>query len=69
MASGLAATMIEAPLHLQRSLAIPQNHYQACNKAGTPTGGNAAGNIENIYDLSGANISPTPLPEGLRLVA
>jgi iron transport multicopper oxidase len=64
MASGLAATMIEAPLDLQWSLTIPRDHYQACNEAGTPTGGNAAGNTEDIHDLSGAIMSPEPLPEG-----
>ncbi|KAL3445463.1 Cupredoxin [Aspergillus insuetus] len=58
------STMVEAPLDLQQSLAIPQDHYQACNEAGTPKGENAAGNTENIQDHSGVNTSPEPLPEG-----
>jgi iron transport multicopper oxidase len=64
MASGLAATMIEAPLDLQRTLAIPRNHYRARYGTRTPTEGNAAGRNENLYDLFRANISPEPLPDG-----
>lgn len=29
-----------------------------------PTAGNAAGNTENFFDLTGANVSPGPLPDG-----
>lgn len=62
--SGLVATMIEAPLELQQRLTIPQNHWDVCAAAGTPTKGNAAGNTENLLDLTGANKSPEPLPAG-----
>ncbi|KAK8211353.1 hypothetical protein M8818_003320 [Zalaria obscura] len=64
MDSGLVATMIEAPLELQKTLTIPQNHFDVCKAAGVPTTGNAAGNTEDLLDLSGENKSPAPLPAG-----
>jgi iron transport multicopper oxidase len=62
--SGLIATMIEAPLELQKTLTIPADHYAACEAAGTPHAGNAAGNTVNLLDLTGQNAPPDPLPEG-----
>lgn len=62
--SGLTATMIEAPLELQASLVIPQDHIDACNIDGTPVKGNAAGNTVNLLDLTGENSPPAPLPDG-----
>ncbi|KAL2845749.1 Cupredoxin [Aspergillus pseudodeflectus] len=53
MASGLAATMIEAPLDLQRTLAIPRNHYQACYGTRTPTEGNAAEPLPDGFTVRG----------------
>lgn len=64
LASGLAAAMVEAPLELQKSLTIPEDHYQACRDMGTPTAGNAAGNTADALDLKGENKSPAPLPAG-----
>lgn len=64
MSSGLVATMIEAPLELQQSLVIPQNHYDVCKVSDTPTAGNAAGDTVDLYDLSGENRSVGPLPAG-----
>ncbi|GFF43313.1 iron transport multicopper oxidase FET3 [Aspergillus udagawae] len=64
MDSGLAATFIEAPLELQKTLKIPEDHYQVCEASGTLTAGNAAGNTEDLYDLTGQNASPAPLPAG-----
>lgn len=61
---GLVATMIEAPLQLQKNLTIPDDHWAVCNSLGIPTGGNAAGNTEDFLDLTGANVSPPPLPAG-----
>lgn len=61
---GLVATMIEAPLELQKSLTIPQNHLDACAAGKVPIAGNAAGNTINVLDLSGANEAPKPLPAG-----
>lgn len=56
--------MIEAPEELQKSLVIPQEHLQVCQKQRLPTSGNAAGNTKDLLDLTGANISPAPLPAG-----
>jgi len=64
LASGLAVTFVEAPLELQRTLKIPEDHYQACRDSGTPTQGNAAGNTIDFMDLKGENNSPAPLPGG-----
>ncbi|KAG9242235.1 Cupredoxin [Calycina marina] len=61
---GLVATMIEAPLELQKSLVIPQDHYDSCIAGDVLHAGNAAGNIEDFLDLSGANAQPGPLPAG-----
>ncbi|KAL8969012.1 MAG: hypothetical protein Q9197_004570 [Variospora fuerteventurae] len=79
VASGLVATMIEAPLELQQqlslaqspyaspnasALAIPTSHVQACTQQGIPIAGNAAGNTEDLSNLNGENIPPAPLPAG-----
>lgn len=58
------ATFVEAPLDLQKTLQIPKGHYDACNLAGVPTAGNAAGNTVNFLDLKGQNVPPDPLPAG-----
>ncbi|KAL8916107.1 MAG: hypothetical protein Q9208_008703 [Pyrenodesmia sp. 3 TL-2023] len=77
--SGLVATMVEAPLELQRSLsfaqspyassnssalAIPASHIEACTSQGLPLAGNAAGNTEDFLNLEGENLPPAPLPAG-----
>ncbi|KAI9162801.1 Iron transport multicopper oxidase fetC [Paramyrothecium foliicola] len=64
VASGLTATFVEAPVELQRTLKIPQNHLDACKAGGVPVSGNAAGNDEDLLDLSGQNSPPARLPEG-----
>lgn len=64
LASGLAATMIEAPLELQETQSIPQDHLEVCRAIGTPSEGNAAGNTVDLFDLKGQNASPAPLPAG-----
>lgn len=66
VASGLSATMVEAPLDLQQSLSIPANHFDACSAASppVPTVGNAAGNTENLLDLTGEPAPPPRLPDG-----
>ena len=65
MRSGLAATMIEAPLEVQKQgLQIGQDFLDLCKASGIPTEGNAAGNTMNLMDLTGANVQPGPLPEG-----
>ena len=63
---GLIATMIEAPLELQKTLTVPQNHYDACAAASppAPSVGNAAARTTDLLNLEGANVSPAPLPGG-----
>ncbi len=56
--------MIEAPEELQKSLVIPEDHLKVCRDQGVPTRGNAAGNEKDLLDLTGANVSPAPLPAG-----
>ena len=85
MASGLIATMVEAPLALQDVLTlpsaatqtpvttsalaapktvVPQSFLQVCALQGVPVRGNAAGNADNWFDLTGENAAPPPLPDG-----
>lgn len=61
---GLIATMVEAPLELQKSLVIPQSHFDTCAAGKIPYAGNAAGNTKDFLDLTGANVQPAPLPAG-----
>lgn len=63
MDQGLVATMIEAPSALQ-GLQVPEDHLRACRSAGRPISGNAAGNSENVFDLTGQPKPPRPLPDG-----
>ncbi|MCJ1369264.1 hypothetical protein MMC20_000474 [Loxospora ochrophaea] len=56
--------MIEAPTSLQQTMTIPRDHLQACKDNNQPTTGNAAGNTVDLFDLTGANVSPKPLPAG-----
>lgn len=64
MVSGLVATLIEAPLELQKTLTIPDGHLKACQAQGMPTTGNAAGNSKDWFDLTGENQAVAPLPAG-----
>jgi iron transport multicopper oxidase len=64
MDQGLVATMIEAPLDLQKTIVVPQGHLDACAAGGMAQTGNAAGNTENYLDLTGQNVAPGPLPDG-----
>lgn len=58
---GLSATIIEAPQEL-KGLPIPSDHLAVCQAQGIPTAGNAAGNMNNYSDLTGANVDP-PFPD------
>ncbi|KAL5621752.1 hypothetical protein BROUX41_006652 [Berkeleyomyces rouxiae] len=53
---GGTATFVTAPLELQKSLVVPKDHFDVCacgfNK------GNAAGNVVDPLDLTGANDTP-----------
>jgi iron transport multicopper oxidase len=66
MDQGLVATIVEAPEALRHKLQgkVPDNHIEACQAAGVPTRGNAAGNEKDVLDLKGENAPPPPLPEG-----
>jgi iron transport multicopper oxidase len=64
MDQGLIATFIEAPLEMQKSLVIPDDHQALCRAKNTPMLGNAAGNTKDLFDLSGQNHPPKPLPGG-----
>jgi iron transport multicopper oxidase len=64
MISGLAATLIEDPLALQKDLKIPDDHMAACKAGNVLTSGNAAGNLTDPLDLTGANVPPGRLPAG-----
>ncbi|KAH6889659.1 Cupredoxin [Thelonectria olida] len=64
VASGLIATFIEAPLELQSTIKLPENHLEACMSGNVPSKGNAAGNTGDFLDLSGENKPPPPLPAG-----
>ena len=64
--SGLVATMVEAPLELQKRLTVPKEHYAACATSNPPipTVGNAAARTSDLLNVDGANVSPPPLPTG-----
>jgi iron transport multicopper oxidase len=64
MDQGLIATFVEAPLEMQKSLVIPDDHKALCAGSGVPMVGNAAGNTKDVFDLSGQNHPPAPLPAG-----
>lgn len=66
VASGLSATLVEAPLALQQQLGgkIPADHLKACEDGNVPTKGNAAGNTVDYLDLRGENRPPGTLPAG-----
>lgn len=61
---GLIATLIEAPLDLQKELTIPHDHIDACTSRNILVAGNAAANTVDYLDLRGANTAPDQLPDG-----
>jgi iron transport multicopper oxidase len=69
VASGLIATFVEAPIELQKTITIPPDHYSLCarNDPPVPTSGNAAGNVDDLFDLRGEPAPPAPLPAGFTL--
>lgn len=56
--------MIEAPLDLQKTLSVPEDHYQSCRDGDTPYAGNAAANTVDVLNLDGENKGVPPLPAG-----
>lgn len=63
MTSGLMMTFITDPLSLQ-NITIPDDHLDACKKAGVSTTGNAAANQLDYLNLDGQPEPPQPLPAG-----
>ncbi|KAJ3154913.1 ferroxidase fet3 [Geranomyces michiganensis] len=63
MQTGLFAVFIEAPLQMQQSIKVPQVVYDQCKKQGTPTAGNAAGNL-NLLDFNGEVEGPNLISGG-----
>lgn len=61
---GLLLTLVEAPTQIRERMKIPDAHYDQCAKAGIPTKGNAAANVENFVDLTGQNKQQPDLPSG-----
>ncbi|KAL4886526.1 Cupredoxin [Aspergillus karnatakaensis] len=65
MMQGLALSLIEAPLEIQnQATEIPDDHWAACAAANVPDKGNAAGNVEDLLDLTGQNKQLDWLPAG-----
>lgn len=60
--SGLTATFIEAPDKIE--FEAPQEHLDVCKAQGIPTQGNAAGNVDDIFDLNGANVDVPQVDNG-----
>ena len=58
LSAGFFATIVEAPLVLQRRESVPGDFYDSCRRQGLPYQGNAAGNTRNFTDLKGANDKP-----------
>ncbi|KAK9450273.1 Cupredoxin [Limtongia smithiae] len=61
---GLALQFVEAPLLIQERVTIPDDHYAACEAAGTSYEGNAAGNTVDLYDLTGEPVQVDWIPAG-----
>lgn len=63
---GLAIVLVEDPLSIQASYSqqITQNHLEVCARSNVSTKGNAAGNIEDFYDLRGESVQPKFIPSG-----
>ncbi|KAE9972658.1 hypothetical protein EG328_004858 [Venturia inaequalis] len=60
--SGLTATIIEAPDRIEFD--APQDQLDVCKAQGIPTEGNAAGNVDDVYDLRGANVDVPQVDNG-----
>lgn len=62
VAAGLTATFIEAVDKVD--YALPQDHIDVCRIQGIATSGNAAGNVEDVYNLDGANVEVSQVDNG-----
>lgn len=66
---GLAITLVEAPLEIQKDQKpIDDSHFAACSAGHVSTVGNAAGHYGSLeaewLDLAGENVQKQPLPDG-----
>jgi iron transport multicopper oxidase len=61
LSAGLAATLVVAPLELQKTQSVPKAFQDMCRAQGIPISGNAAGNTEDFLNLTGANTVCPPL--------
>ncbi|ODV62503.1 Cupredoxin [Ascoidea rubescens DSM 1968] len=66
LSQGLALTIIEAPLEIQKNenQQLTENYASICEAAGISLVGNAASNSEDFLDLSDEDVQPKPLPGG-----
>ncbi|KAM0552463.1 hypothetical protein ACHAPJ_008024 [Fusarium lateritium] len=64
LSSGLAMLLIEAPDKIQEKVTIPREHYDLCKAAGVAYEGNAAGNTDDCFDMTGQNAQPGWIPGG-----
>ena len=56
---GLTATIIEDPEEIQKTIQVPEQHFDVCRAGCHDFQGNAGGNTEDHFDLSNANNEPT----------
>lgn len=62
--AGLSSTVVIAPKQLQKSQQINPAMEAICQKQGVPTAGNAAGNTQDHFNLTGAITVAPPNPRG-----
>jgi iron transport multicopper oxidase len=62
--AGLTATLVEAPLHIQNEQQFPWQMAQICLQDGIGIAGNAAGNVDDPYDMDGQVTVCPPNPQG-----
>lgn len=63
---GLSIILVEDPLSIQASAhqQLTQNHLDVCKRSNVSTKGNAVGNFENVFDLTGEDVQPKWIPNG-----
>lgn len=64
MSQGLAMSLIEAPKQIQEQMSLTDNEISVCEAAKMDYKGNAAGNMEDLFDLTGENKQVVCLPAG-----
>ncbi|KKY28050.1 putative multicopper oxidase type 1 [Diplodia seriata] len=58
--AGMASTIVEAPLDLQREgVVVPQNHLDSCRAMNLTTSGNCAGNTADLSDTAACHVYDT----------